>query len=114
MVSNGQQNAVFQAVVLFSSAQEASSFFTASTQSWQACSNRSFTISANGHSQVQNVGPVSNTDGTLSATITPANSPGGCERALTVANNVAIDVSGCLGPPDAVVNIAHQIAAKVS
>jgi serine/threonine kinase PknH len=114
MVSNGQQNAVFQAVVLFSSAQEASSFFTASTQSWQACSNRSFTISANGNSQVQNVGPVSNTDGTLSATITPANSPGGCERALTVANNVAIDVSGCLGPPDAVVNIAHQIAAKVS
>jgi hypothetical protein len=41
-----------------------------------------------------------------------------CEAtALTVANNVAIDVGVCgasLGPSsDAVVNIAHQIAAKV-
>jgi hypothetical protein len=41
-----------------------------------------------------------------------------CEAtALTVANNVAIDVGVCgasLGPSsDAVVNIAHQIAGKV-
>jgi serine/threonine protein kinase len=113
MVANDQQNAVFQAVVMFSSAQAAGSFFTASTQSWQACANRQFTISANGNSQAQSVGPVSNTDGTLSATVTPANSPGACERALTVANNVAVDVSGCLGPPSAIVSIAHQIAAKV-
>jgi hypothetical protein len=104
---------VDQAVVSFPSAQDAASFFTASTQSWQACSNRQFTLAANGNSQEQTVGPVSNTNGMLSATVTPANSVGVCERALTVANNVAVDVTTCMGPQGAGVNIAHQIAAKV-
>jgi hypothetical protein len=35
-----------------------------------------------------------------------------CERALTVANNVAIHVTACVGPPGAAISIAHQ-AAKV-
>ena len=108
-----QQNAVTQAVVLFPSPQEASSFFTASVKSWMACSNRQFTISMNGNSQLHTVSPVTNTNGTLSATVTPAGSLGFCERALTVASNVAIDVATCAGPPGAAVNIAHQIAAKV-
>ena len=113
VVAKAQQNAVNQAVVLFSSPQDAGSFFTASAQGWQACSNRQFTLAANGNSQVNTVGPVSNTNGTLSATVTPANSLGVCERALTVANNVAIDVTACLGPSGAAVSIAHQIATKV-
>jgi len=113
VVAKAQQNAVDQAVVLFPSPHDAGSFFTASAQRWQACSARQFTLAANGNSQVQTVGPVSNTNGTLSATVTPANSPGTCERALTVANSVAIDVTACLGPPGAAVSIAHQIAAKV-
>jgi hypothetical protein len=36
-----------------------------------------------------------------------------CERALTVANNVATDVTACAGPPGAAITVAHQIAAKV-
>jgi serine/threonine kinase PknH len=113
VVGKAQQNVVDQAVVLFSSPQDAGSFFTASAQSWQGCSNRQFTLSVNGNSQVNTVGPVSNINGTLSATVTPANSLGVCERALTVANNVAIDVTACVGPPGAAISIAHQIAAKV-
>jgi serine/threonine kinase PknH len=113
VVQKPQQNAVTQAVVLFPSPQAASSFFTASTQSWQACSNRQFTIAMNGNSQLQTVGPISNTNGTLSATVTPAGSLGFCERALTAANDVAVDVTTCAGPAGAAVNIAHQIAAKV-
>jgi serine/threonine kinase PknH len=113
VVAKAQQNFVDQAVVLFPAAQDAGSFFTASAQSWQACSNRQFTLAANGNSQVNTVGPVSNTNGTLSATVTPANSLGVCERALTVANNVAIDVTACAGPSGAAVSIAHQIAARV-
>ncbi len=109
-----QQNAVTQAVVLFASPQDADSFFTASIKSWMACSARQFTISMNGNSQVHTVGPVATTNGTLSATVTPAGALGFCERALTVASNVAIDVATCAGPPGAAVNIAHQIAAKVS
>jgi hypothetical protein len=67
----------------------------------------------NGNSQLHNVGPVANRNGILSATVTPANSPGVCERALPVANNVAIDVTTCLGSSGSAVNIAHQIAAKI-
>jgi serine/threonine kinase PknH len=113
VVAKAQQNALNQAVVLFPSPQRAGSFFTTSAQRWQACANRQFTLSANGNSQVNNVGPVSNTNGTLSATVTPANSLGVCERALTVASDVAVDVTVCLGPTGAAANIAHQIAARV-
>lgn len=113
VVGKPQQGVVDQAVVLFPSSPQAGSFFTASEQTWQACSNRQFTLAANGNSQVQAVGPVSSTNGTLSATVTPANSLGTCERALTVAKNVAIDVTACAGPPGAALTIAHQIAAKV-
>lgn len=113
VVGTAQQSAVDQAVVLFPSTHDASSFFTASTQSWQACANRQFTIAANGNSQVQTVGPVSDSDGILTATVTASNSVGACERALTVADNIAIDVTACPGPAGAAVSIAHQIAAKV-
>jgi hypothetical protein len=111
------QSAVTQAAVLFPAAHDAASFFTASTRSWQACSNRQFTITAKDNSQVQTVGPVSNTNGTLSATVATVTQPGNrlaiCSRALTVVNNVAIDVTECGGPAAAADNIAHQIAAKV-
>jgi serine/threonine kinase PknH len=113
VVQKPQQNAVNQAVVLFPSPQDASSFFTASTKSWAACSNREFTIAMGGNSQVNAVGPVSDTNGMLSATVTPAGSGGFCERALTVANSVAIDVTTCRGPHGSAVDIARQIAAKV-
>jgi hypothetical protein len=111
-----------QFVVSFPSAQEAGAFFTASTQSWQACANGEYTMSMMGQNMVQTVGPVSNTDGTLSVTHTQQHGNGtyACQRALTVANNVVIDVAACTlsqpdsaPPSDAAVNIAHQIAAKV-
>jgi serine/threonine-protein kinase len=61
------------------------------------------------------VGPVSNINGTLSATKTRVNANGWtCQRALTVAANVAIDVTACThNQPGPAVNIAKEIAAKV-
>ena len=110
---------VEQIVVSFSSAQDARAFFTTSTQRWPACANRQHdeTTTA-GEAQVHAVGPVSNTNGTLSATITGIKARNGdsavCERALTVANNVAIDIDACSASPSgAAVNIADQIAARV-
>jgi uncharacterized protein YegL len=96
-----------QAVVLFSSAHDASAFFTISTRSWPGCSNREFT----GGSDTFTVGPVSNVDAILSVSMT-GDASFHCERALTVANNVAIDIATC-GVPGSAVNIAHQIAAKI-
>lgn len=101
---------------MFSSAHDAGAFFTASAQQWSACSNRQFTFTQTGSAnQVWSVGPISNTNGTLSATTAEEGANGwACQRALTVANNVAIDVMACsYSPADSAVTIAHQIAAKV-
>ena len=64
------------------------------------------------------MGPVSNTNGTLSYTTILEGLDLACQRALTVANNVVIDVQTCSRIPSnsqsgSAVNIAHQIAAKV-
>jgi serine/threonine-protein kinase len=106
---------VDQAVVLFPSAHDADAFFTASAQSWPACANRQFTYNDSGKLAVWTVGPVSNINGTLSATKTRVNANGWtCQRALTVAANVAIDVTACThNQPGPAVNIAKEIAAKV-
>jgi serine/threonine kinase PknH len=107
---------VDQAVVLFSSAHGAAAFFTASTQSWQACSNRPFSFTQAGKPDVVwTVGPISNINGTLSTSRTQEGANGwACQRALTVANNVAVDVMACSdSQSDSAVNIAHQIAAEV-
>ena len=108
--------AVIQAVVSFSSTNGARTFFTASAQSWQACSNRQFTVTMSGNSLVESVGPVSNTNGTLSAAVTGLRGieTMSCQRALSVADNVAVDVQTCGGPTGGAVNITHQIAAKVT
>lgn len=107
---NGTHLTADQSVVLFPSASQAAAFFTASAQRWPAC-HQSTPADA-----VSTVGPVSNTNGTLSTSITQQNknAPDSvCERALTVNNNVAIDISTCGAPSDSAVNIAHQIAAKL-
>ncbi|MGO9154666.1 sensor domain-containing protein [Mycobacterium sp.] len=108
---------VTQALVLFPSAGQAAAFFTASAQRWRACSNRPFTSTMGGRIFGQwDVGPVSNTDGTLSASKTQENADGwACQRALTVANNVAIDIEGCsYNPADSAVNIAYQIEQGIT
>ncbi|WP_375488306.1 sensor domain-containing protein [uncultured Mycobacterium sp.] len=107
---------VVQAVVAFPTAADAGAFFNASTQSWVGCSNRQYIHTLDGqpaHSWV--VGAVSNNNGTLSLQKTQQGANGwGCERALTVRNNVAVDIMACATPPgDAGLSIAHPIAAKV-
>jgi hypothetical protein len=104
---------VEQAVVLFTSAKQAGAFFTASAQQWPAC--RQYTHTQSG--SLWAVGPISNTNGTLSTTATQqnANAPGwGCGRALAIRNNILIDVNTCsANPADSALNIANQIAANV-
>jgi hypothetical protein len=109
------KHAAFQAVVSFQSAEKATEFFTASAQRWSTCSNLHYTITLPKSTTTWNVGPVSNTDGTLSATETREGGPGwACQRALTVKNNVAIDITACSNnPANSAVDIAHKIAAKL-
>ena len=116
---------VEQSVVLFPSAQQAATFFTASAQRWQACSNGSFAHTMSGGREVWDVGPTSDTNGVLSTTARisleiydhPAQGGGGktAQRVMTVRNNVVIDVlaDSPTATDPAAVNIAAQIAAKV-
>ena len=116
----GWNHLVYQNVVLFPSAHDADTFFTASAQSWPACANRQFTVTQTGKpDQVWTVGPVSDTGHMLHATKTQVLGEGWtCHRGLTVANNVAIDVQACSKPqsevsPLTAYTIAQQIVVKV-
>jgi hypothetical protein len=117
---------VQQTVVLFPTTQQASAFVSASAQRWQACSNGSFVHTMSGGREVWDVGPISNTNGTLSTTahigLEVFDRPGAQEgsgltaqRALTVRNNVVIDIltDSRTATDPAAVNIAAQIAVEV-
>jgi hypothetical protein len=113
--SSQAKHAAFQTVVSFSSADQAAAFFIASSKRWSACSNLRYTVTLPQLTAVWDVGPLSNTDGILSATETRQGGQGwACQRALTVRNDVAIDITACSdNPANAAVNIAHKIAANV-
>jgi serine/threonine kinase PknH len=107
---------VDEAVVSFPSATNAADFFTASSQRWPACSNQKWVYQGQaGANSTWTVGPFSNKNRTLRITNAQEGQGGwACQRALTVANNVAVDVNSCsYNPDDSGVKIAQQIAAKV-
>jgi hypothetical protein len=110
-----QAHQVWQTVVSFPSANDAARFFGASVQRWPACSNRQYHfINDPGQPDtVWTVGLIVKTSDTLSA---PRGGEGGaCQRALTVSNNIAIDVASCPNNPgNTAVKIADWIAAKVA
>ena len=106
---------IWQAVVSFPSASDALHFFDASVRRWPACSNRQYHyINDPGQPDtIWTAGPIVKINGTLSAT--RGGEGGACQRALTVSNNVAIDVGACPNNPgNTAVKIADQIAAKVA
>jgi hypothetical protein len=103
-----------QAVVLFPTAKQAGLFLIASALRWPVC---------HGYTHIQSgtqwiVGPISDTDGALSTIATQQNARAGgwaCGRALAIKNNVIVDVNTCSpDPKNSAVDIANQIAAKVS
>ena len=108
---------VLQSVVAFPSVADAAAFFTASSKSWRACSNRRFTYTRPGPDRVWTTAQVSNTTGTLAISLAMDGlRHWTCQHALTVAKNAAIDVQACgYHPADSTaVAIADQIAAKLS
>lgn len=103
-----------QAVILFPTQDKGREFFDASAQQWATCTQ--FT-----HLQSQtqwSVGPISNSDGVLSTTVTELNAaaPGrACGRAMQLKNNVIIDINTCSADPgDSAVKVANQIATNVA
>jgi hypothetical protein len=103
-----------QAVVTYPVVEKATAFLDHSARQWQTCSQYTHLQSRSHWS----VGPVAYANGMLSALVTEqeAAAPGwACARALTVSNNVVIDVNTCSADPaDSAVMAAQQIAARVA
>jgi hypothetical protein len=111
------KHTVDQAVVSFPTAADATAFYNASSQRWTACSNRNYTRTPRDESpQLWSTQAVSNTNGTLSIRRPEEGGNGwNCQRALTIRNNVAVDILACsYTQGDFAVNIAQLIANKVA
>jgi PknH-like extracellular domain len=110
-------------LVVFPSPKEASAFSSSSAQRWAACADRQWTVPPDGPNDPEQrfqTTPLTNANGVLSLTLTGTaagpgiNSAMTCQRALTVRNNVAIDITTCgKDPGTTAVTIANQIGAKV-
>jgi hypothetical protein len=123
-LNNDQDIMLGQVVVLFSSAKEANDFFTTSAQRWPACADRQIAEPAtpDGTQTTYQVGPFANANGVLSVTQTTTMSLSGqptpmvltSQRALTVRNNVVVDVVLVRkDPADFGVKVAAAIAGKI-
>ena len=107
----------FVAVLSFPVAELATRFLDRQKAVWQKCVGRIVTFNGGDKMQLpERFGEFSVTgDNILTITHQMANLPIACGRALTVRNNVAIDVAVCYSakPLDAAVSLVKQIADKV-
>jgi hypothetical protein len=103
-----------EAVVLYPLVDEAAAFLEQSAQQWRNCHAYTHTQSHSNWS----VGQITYANGALSTTVTEqdAAAPGwGCGRAMTLRNNIVIDVNTCSAlPADSALRIANQIAQTVA
>ncbi|GFG87862.1 sensor domain-containing protein [Mycolicibacter algericus] len=107
---------VIQAVTMFVSRDDAQSFFDATVRRWSPCGERSFTTSKDGDVETPwTFDTVVDVDSTVWMTQHQDDSAGwSCQRALRVANNIAIDVLACkLYVGDEAVTIANGIDARL-
>jgi eukaryotic-like serine/threonine-protein kinase len=106
---------VMQTVVAFPSAAVAQKAFADQAARWSSCAGRSFTIGAPNPTQHRTFGPLSNTGGILAiASTLDGTLHEVCQHALTVRNNLAIDVAACrIDATNQGIDVLNAIAAKV-
>lgn len=107
-----------QAVIEFPDAATAAAFFSASTQTWPSCAPGRYTYKPGGGqpATVWDVGPTAQKNDILSVTITEHDGDSwACQRALTAALNIVIDVLTCSSAPgDSAATVVRRIADKVT
>ncbi|WP_235653503.1 sensor domain-containing protein [Mycolicibacter icosiumassiliensis] len=107
---------VIQAVTVFATRGDAHGFFDATARRWSLCGERTFATSKDGYADTPwTFDTVADVDSTVWMTQHQDDSAGwSCQRALRVANNVAIDVLACkLYVSDEAVTIANGIDARL-
>jgi hypothetical protein len=106
-----------QAVVLFGTAEAAADFYARSRQSWQRCSEREMSYAQPlAPDQLWSIGPAETDRDVLSVSRTQRGpQQWSCQRALTVRNNVAVDIEACSldGPTAAAAGIARAISDRL-
>lgn len=110
-------HAVVQAVVAFPDAAGARKSFDEQFKDWGECQYQTITSTLKGQEQKATVGVTAEADGVATLQVTPDIGFAGftCERALTVAGNVVVDVRSCspdVGDTAGV--LARDIAAKIN
>ena len=109
---------VHQAVVSFPSADKADAFVQTSQDKWKACSGKTITVTNTSKNKTYSwtVSSVSGHPPRITAeSIQEAAKGWQCERAMSVANNVVIDINACAYKlNDQAGAIADKIAAKVN
>lgn len=112
-----RNDSTVQAVIAYPSARQANTFYTAAARRWSGCADRRFTDHPTGQPDIGwKVGAAHNLGGTLSTSKAQDDASGwNCQRALTVRNNIVIDIETCGSflPGGSAVDLAQQIAAKV-
>jgi hypothetical protein len=107
-----------QSVVAFPNHDVAAKFLSGSGEDWVQCEDRQYTLKLRDFNidTLWTVGQVENSDGMLTTSMVMEDGDGwGCARALTMASNVAVDVTACSynRGGDAATTIARDIADKL-
>lgn len=104
----------YQAVIAFPEALGANNFYAGQVTSWSRCDNRRVDLHDPGDTgpHYWELSKATARDGVLTITRTQENGRGwACQRALTAANNIVIDVSACA---DDVGQRGAEIAQKIA
>lgn len=107
---------VFQSVTAFPSAAVAEKSLADQTAQWSSCAGKSFTVgNAPKELQHRSFGPLTHSGPTLAIVSTlDGNTHLGCQHALAVRNNLAIDVAACrVDTANQGVDVLNAIAAKI-
>ena len=118
--SDAWQTLVVQSVVNYPSTGDAHDFFTQSSDRWSKCTNHNVNITLNGKPLPKwHSGDLTKSDTQLSIPFTrgDVNGADSCQRVLSVADNVIIDVEACtrnVAPGAQGAAVADKIKAKLS
>lgn len=84
-----------QTLGTFPTTDAAQNFVSSQLSQWKDCVNTKLTITIGGNSDHATTGTFGSADQVNSITLTPTTGSRQCERAMTVSNNVVIDVRAC-------------------
>lgn len=107
---------VNQAVVLFPSADKAKSFLENSAEKWKGCAGKTVTVTNKSKTYRWTFAQVQGSPPKITLMDTKEGADGWeCQRALTVANNVIVDINACgYHISDQGAQIADKIAARIA